>query len=52
MGNNFGAAHGYNVTPPITAEESAEGILREVSAATRETHGGKFIDYKGTSVPW
>ncbi|KAI5830649.1 NAD(P)-binding protein [Schizophyllum commune Tattone D] len=31
----------------ITAEESARGILEQVDVATRETHGGRFVDYSG-----
>ncbi|KAL1738070.1 hypothetical protein HDZ31DRAFT_51536, partial [Schizophyllum fasciatum] len=33
--------------PLITPQESARGILEQVDAATRETHGGKFADYTG-----
>ena len=33
--------------PPITPEESARGILEQVDNATRETHGGQFVDYSG-----
>ncbi|KAL1752416.1 hypothetical protein FB107DRAFT_250845 [Schizophyllum commune] len=31
----------------ITAEESARGILEQIDIATRETHGGNFVDYSG-----
>ena len=31
----------------ITAEDSARGILEQVDIATRETHGGQFVDYLG-----
>ncbi|KAL1700545.1 hypothetical protein EV121DRAFT_295104 [Schizophyllum commune] len=33
--------------PPITAEESARGVLEQIDIATRETHGGQFVDYTG-----
>ncbi|KAL1679595.1 hypothetical protein EV122DRAFT_209541 [Schizophyllum commune] len=33
--------------PAITPEESARGILEQVDIATRETHGGQFVDVEG-----
>lgn len=33
--------------PLISANESARGILGQVDVATRETHGGQFVDYTG-----
>ncbi|KAL1737965.1 hypothetical protein HDZ31DRAFT_51649, partial [Schizophyllum fasciatum] len=33
--------------PAITPQESARAILEQVNVATRETHGGKFVDYTG-----
>ncbi|KAL1752414.1 hypothetical protein FB107DRAFT_277745 [Schizophyllum commune] len=33
--------------PLITPETSARGILEQVDAATRETHGGQFVNYAG-----
>ncbi|KAI5892859.1 NAD(P)-binding protein [Schizophyllum commune H4-8] len=33
--------------PMITAEESAQGMLEQIDVATRETHGGNFVDYTG-----
>ncbi|TRM62850.1 hypothetical protein BD626DRAFT_496689 [Schizophyllum amplum] len=40
-------------TPLISVEESVRGILEQVDAATRETHGGKFVDYTGLGkLPW
>ncbi|KAL1691080.1 hypothetical protein GGG16DRAFT_54311 [Schizophyllum commune] len=33
--------------PPITPEESARGILEQIDVATRETHGGQFVDCTG-----
>ncbi|KAL1728690.1 hypothetical protein EV714DRAFT_214732 [Schizophyllum commune] len=39
--------------PPITPEESARGILEQVDKATRETHGGQFVNYVGQErIPW
>ena len=31
----------------ITVEESARGVLEQIDVATRETHGGNFVDYTG-----
>ncbi|KAL1683355.1 hypothetical protein EV122DRAFT_201835 [Schizophyllum commune] len=31
----------------ITTEDSARGILEQIDIATRETHGGNFVDYSG-----
>ncbi|KAI4523669.1 NAD(P)-binding protein [Schizophyllum commune Loenen D] len=33
--------------PLIPPETSARGILEQVDAATRETHGGQFVNYAG-----
>ncbi|KAI5892429.1 NAD(P)-binding protein [Schizophyllum commune H4-8] len=33
--------------PPITPAESARGILEQIDVATRDTHGGQFVDYSG-----
>ncbi|KAI5892419.1 NAD(P)-binding protein [Schizophyllum commune H4-8] len=51
------AAHGREKAPGmkelqdyislITPEESAKGILEQIDVATRETHGGQFVDYTG-----
>ncbi|KAL1683365.1 hypothetical protein EV122DRAFT_201865 [Schizophyllum commune] len=30
---------------PISPEESARGTLEQIDIATRETHGGQFVDY-------
>ena len=31
----------------ITADESARAMLEQIDVATRETHGGQFVDYSG-----
>lgn len=36
----------------VDVEESVAGMIKVISSATRATHGGKFIDYKGQTVPW
>ncbi|KAL1683356.1 hypothetical protein EV122DRAFT_201673 [Schizophyllum commune] len=33
--------------PMISVEESARGVLAQIDVATRETHGGNFVDYSG-----
>lgn len=33
--------------PFISTRESAEGIIEQVDIASRETHGGQFVDYTG-----
>ena len=33
--------------PPISPEESAKGVVGQIDVATRETHGGQFVDYSG-----
>ncbi|KAI5896218.1 uncharacterized protein SCHCODRAFT_02614247 [Schizophyllum commune H4-8] len=33
--------------PMVDAEENAKGMLAQIDQATRETHGGKFVDYRG-----
>ena len=33
--------------PPITPQESAQGVVGQIDVATRETHGGQFVDYTG-----
>ncbi|TRM61124.1 hypothetical protein BD626DRAFT_406229 [Schizophyllum amplum] len=39
--------------PPISVEVSVRGVLEQVDAATRETHGGKFVDHTGLGkLPW
>jgi len=38
--------------PVITPEHSAESMKKLVTEATYETHGGKFLAYDGSSIPW
>ena len=33
--------------PRLTPKESVDGMLKEIDQATRETHGGEFVDYTG-----
>jgi norsolorinic acid ketoreductase len=36
----------------ISIEECVEKVLNIVDVATRETHGGKFLDYAGQDLVW
>lgn len=36
---------------PVTAEESAKGMIGQIEACGREG-SGRFVDYKGEVVPW
>ncbi|KAI9151517.1 NAD(P)-binding protein [Paramyrothecium foliicola] len=38
--------------PPHETAENARGIVKQIDAATRETHSGKFLNYNGEPVPW
>jgi len=38
--------------PVISPEQSAESMKKLVTEATYETHGGKFLAYDGSSLPW
>lgn len=38
--------------PLISVETTVNGILKITDEATRETHGGKFINYDSQPVPW
>lgn len=45
--NSPGTKELFEAFPPITPEESARAILEQIDVATRETHGGQFVDYTG-----
>ncbi|RAL61056.1 hypothetical protein DID88_010397 [Monilinia fructigena] len=38
--------------PPLSLEESVEGVLGQIDIATRETTSGKFVSYNGAIIPW
>ena len=38
--------------PSITVDESVAGLSKLVDNATKETMGGKFIQYDGSPLPW
>ncbi|GAA5924918.1 hypothetical protein JCM3775_006317 [Rhodotorula graminis] len=54
MGNlvvDFYKAQGVDV-PFVTVDESVAGLTKLVDNATRETMGGKFVQYDGAELPW
>ncbi|PQE19536.1 hypothetical protein CJF32_00007494 [Rutstroemia sp. NJR-2017a WRK4] len=38
--------------PPMTVEESVNGLLAQIDAATKSTTSGSFLSYNGSVVPW
>ncbi|BGP07067.1 hypothetical protein JCM10049v2_002897 [Rhodotorula toruloides] len=36
----------------LTPDESASALVKLFDEAKRETHGGKFLSYNGTEIPW
>lgn len=38
--------------PPMALEESVQGVLEQVDAASRATTSGSFVSYDGTVIPW
>ncbi|KAJ4293057.1 hypothetical protein N0V88_005721 [Collariella sp. IMI 366227] len=51
LGQRGAAAFGYEKAA-ITVDESVNGIIKVVDAATRDTHGGKMWVYTGVESPW
>ncbi|PYI07232.1 putative NADPH-dependent 1-acyl dihydroxyacetone phosphate reductase [Aspergillus sclerotiicarbonarius CBS 121057] len=43
---------GVDLTPAITVEESATGLVNVIDTSTRETHSGKLFKYNGNEEPW
>ena len=37
---------------PDDPDESCDGMVRVIEEATKTTHGGKFMHYKGEVLPW
>jgi norsolorinic acid ketoreductase len=51
MGNRGADAFGFEKAA-ITVDESANGLIKVIEAATRETHSGKLWEYRGKEMPW
>jgi hypothetical protein len=49
---NLGAARLGLERAPVSVQESVEGMLRIVDAASKETHGGTFWEFTGEMYPW
>ena len=41
-----------NRTPPTTVDQSASGIIDIVEIMAMKSHNGKFIDFKGSTIPF
>jgi NAD(P)-dependent dehydrogenase (short-subunit alcohol dehydrogenase family) len=51
LGNRGADAFGYPQAA-VTVEDSVNGMVKVLDAATRETHGGKLWSYTGNVVEW
>jgi len=51
MGNGGAKAAGLEQAP-VTVNDSVTGILSVIDKAERTTHGGKYLQYDGTELPW
>ncbi|ESZ89520.1 hypothetical protein SBOR_10097 [Sclerotinia borealis F-4128] len=38
--------------PPMSLEDSVDGILRQIDNSTRETTSGSFVSWNGDVIPW
>ncbi|KAJ5319784.1 hypothetical protein PENANT_c026G11149 [Penicillium antarcticum] len=43
---------GYSGSPPVTVDESVNGMLEVIDGATRENFSGKFVTQTGEILPW
>ncbi|TEY62256.1 hypothetical protein BOTCAL_0165g00160 [Botryotinia calthae] len=50
-GQNFADSIGVPA-PPMTVEQSAEGVFAQIDRATKETASGTFVTFDGVEVPW
>ncbi|KAF5511433.1 Norsolorinic acid ketoreductase nor1 [Colletotrichum siamense] len=51
LGNN-GAHYFGHEQAPLKVEDVTEGIVKVVDSATRDSHGGKLIQWDGAVLPW
>ncbi|KAE9568708.1 hypothetical protein CGMCC3_g15112 [Colletotrichum fructicola] len=51
LGNN-GAHYFGHEQAPLKVEDVTEGIVKVVDSATRDSHGGKLIQWDGVVLPW
>ncbi|OQE34689.1 hypothetical protein PENCOP_c016G08654 [Penicillium coprophilum] len=52
MGDSAAKDWGYSGDPPVTVEESVNGMLDVIDSATREDVSGKFISLNGDILSW
>ncbi|KAJ5173510.1 Short-chain dehydrogenase/reductase SDR [Penicillium coprophilum] len=52
MGKSAATDWGYSEDPPVTIEESVNGMLDIIDNATREDVSGKFISFNGDILSW
>lgn len=50
-GQNFADSVGVE-SPPMSLEESVDGILKQIDTATRSTTSGTFVSYDGSTIKW
>lgn len=41
-----------NLTAPKTPEDTSMMLMNIIDAAKRETHGGEFVNFDGSQLPW
>ncbi|KAL1305038.1 hypothetical protein AAFC00_003936 [Neodothiora populina] len=51
LGNTGARAFGMEQAP-VTVEESCGNMVPLIEGATKETHGGRLIDYQGDELAW
>ncbi|KAF4928005.1 Norsolorinic acid ketoreductase nor1 [Colletotrichum viniferum] len=51
LGNN-GAHYFGHEQAPLKVGDVTKGIVKEVDSATRDSHGGKLIQWDGVVLPW
>ncbi|KAL2157772.1 hypothetical protein VTH06DRAFT_5040 [Thermothelomyces fergusii] len=52
MGNGAARAWGMGGTAPLELRESVDGMFKVITTATKETHGGKLVQYTGEVSEW
>jgi len=50
-GQNFADSIGVQ-EPPMSLEESVNGLLAQVDSVTKEKTSGTFVSYDGTPIAW
>ncbi|PMD36048.1 NAD(P)-binding protein [Hyaloscypha variabilis F] len=50
-GQNFADSIGV-AEPPMTLEQSVNGVLAQIDGATKETTSGSFVSFDGSTVEW